>query len=121
MPSLVAKPAIRTARRLRHVMTEGERKLWDELREFRRLYGIHVRRQVPIGDYVVDFAIHSAKLVIEVDGHFHEDAERKMKDAVRDRWLEKAGYKVLRFRTGELADSYDGCIHEILDALGVLK
>ncbi len=59
MPTLVMSGAIRRARKLRREMTDGERKLWSELKEFRRLYGLHARKQVPIGPYVVDFAIHS--------------------------------------------------------------
>jgi len=48
-------------------MTDGERRLWEEIREFRRLYGLHVRRQALIGHYIADFAIHERELIIEVD------------------------------------------------------
>jgi very-short-patch-repair endonuclease len=51
------------------------------------------RRQVPIGPYIADFASHSAKLVIELDGQQHD----AVKDAARDAWLLKAGYRALRF------------------------
>ncbi|MDR4305351.1 DUF559 domain-containing protein, partial [Chelatococcus sambhunathii] len=30
--------------------------------------GYHPRRQVPLGDYVADFAFRKQRLVIEVDG-----------------------------------------------------
>lgn len=121
MPSLVEKATIARARRLRHAMTGGEQKLWSHLKEFRKLYGLHVRKQVPIGPYVVDFAIHAERLVIEVDGHFHEEPDRAAKDAARDSWLRRAGYRVLCFRTGDLDDSFDGCIEEILGQLGLMK
>lgn len=120
-PTVVAKRDIANARKLRGAMTEGERKLWDELRDFRRHYGIHARKQVPMGPYVVDFAIHAARIVIEVDGHFHEIPERKAADAARDAWLRQVGYRVLRFNTGELEHSFDGCIEEILRELGVSR
>ncbi|MCO6048940.1 DUF559 domain-containing protein [Mesorhizobium sp. RP14(2022)] len=100
-------------------MTEGETRLWHELKGFRRLYGIHVRKQVPIGSYVVDFAIHDLKLVIEVDGQHHQLPERQARDAERDGWLNAQGYRVLRFNTGELSASFDGCIEEILREIGV--
>ena len=102
-------------------MTDGEKRLWNELRDFRRLYGIHVRKQVPIGPYVADFAIQSAKLIIEVDGHFHTELARRTKDEERDAWLMQAGYRVLRFTTGELDAARDGCIEEILRELGLMN
>jgi very-short-patch-repair endonuclease len=101
-------------------MTDGERKLWRELREFRRLYGIHVRRQAPIERFVVDFDIHEHGLIIEVDGEHHFTQEGLNRDAQRDNWLAAQGYRILRFNTGEIADCFDGCIEEILAALGVI-
>lgn len=102
-------------------MTDGERRLWLELREFRRWYGVHVRRQVPIGRYVADFAIHEQRLVIEVDGEHHFEADRMAKDGHRDDWFGSQGYRVLRFNTGELSDSFEGCVEEILAALGLMR
>ena len=55
-----------TARRLRRDMTVDERKLWNELRDLRRI-GFHFRRQAPIGRYIVDFVCFSRRLVVEVD------------------------------------------------------
>ena len=101
-------------------MTDGERKLWSELREYRRLYGLHVRRQAPIGPYVADFVIHERALVIEVDGEHHFLPDRMTADAQRDAWLRSKGYRTLRFNTGELFDSFDGCVEEILRALHLM-
>jgi very-short-patch-repair endonuclease len=120
-PTGIDPAAIGRARRLRRGMTDSERKLWSQLREFRRHYGIHVRRQVPIGSYIADFAIHEAKLVIEVDGEFHYRPSRLMADVERDRWLAGEGYRVLRFNTGEISGSLDGCIEEILRALSLVE
>ena len=120
-PTIVDPRAISRARSLRRNMTEGEKKLWSELREFRRLYGVHVRKQVPIGPYIADFAIHSAKLVIEVDGEHHFTPEGLTKDVKRDEWLKKAGYRVIRFNTGELAEAFDGCIEQVLRELGLMN
>ena len=95
-------------------MTEGEKRLWAELRQFRGQYGIHVRRQAPIGPYIVDFIIHSVRLVIEMDGEHHLLAERIIRDRRRDAWLATQAYGVLRFTTGDLHDNFDGCIEEQL-------
>ena len=121
MPTLVEKTDIGRARKLRRDMTDGERKLWRELREFRQAYGIHVRRQVPIGPYVADFAIQSAKLIIEVDGEHHFSLEGMRRDKSRDSWLGGLGYRILRFSTGEIASSFDGCVEAILRDLGLFK
>jgi very-short-patch-repair endonuclease len=119
-PSLNSPVALARARKLRHSMTDGEKRLWRDLREFKRLYGIQVRRQTPIGPYVADFAIHSAKLVIEIDGEHHFTTRGIERDRNRDTWLAEAGYRVVRFNTGELADSFDACIEKILYELGLM-
>ena len=120
MPNANTPQTISGARRLRRNMTDGERKLWSELREFRRLYGIHARKQAPIGRYVVDFVIQSHKLVIEVDGEHHFLPEGMRRDDIRDAWLRSVGYRLIRINTGELAYSFDGCIEEILRALDLM-
>ncbi|PSJ64944.1 hypothetical protein C7I84_04190 [Mesorhizobium ephedrae] len=121
VPTSIPPAAISRARKLRRGMTDGERRLWSELREFRRWYGIHVRRQAPIGPYVADFVIHEHRLVIEVDGEHHFLPDRMSRDLRRDEWLASQGYKVLRLTTGELSDSFEGCIIEILHALGLME
>jgi very-short-patch-repair endonuclease len=101
-------------------MTDGEKRLWSELKEFRKLYGLHARKQVPIGRFVVDFAFQQHKLVIDVDGEHHFTSEGLRRDGERDAWLGRVGYRVLRFNTGELSDSFGGCVEEILRALGLM-
>ncbi len=102
------------ARRLRRGMTDGERKLWSQLRQFRNWFGIHVRKQAPIGPYVAAFAIHEHGLIIEVDGEHHFTPEGLLRDSDRDGWFASQGYRVLRFNT----DAFDGCVEEIMRALG---
>ncbi|WP_417668762.1 endonuclease domain-containing protein [Roseibium sp.] len=120
-PSRVDKPAINRARKLRRAMTEGEKRLWSKLKEFRSVYGFHVRRQVPIGPYVADFTVHSAKLIIEVDGEGHDEIRQVEHDKKRDDWFAQAGYKTIRFSTGELIETFDGCLEQILRELGAIK
>ena len=121
MPTSVTPTAIKRARKLRRGMTDGERKLWSMLKEFRRDFDVHVRRQAPIGPYVVDFVIQAKKLVIEVDGEQHFLPEQMRRDAVRDRWLSDRGYKILRLSTADLADAFDGCVEEIMGELGLME
>ena len=91
-------------------MTNGERRLWLELKTWRSARGIHVRKQAPVGHFVADFAIHAAKLVIEVDGEHHATANGSQRDASRDAWFATQGYRVLRITTGEITQSLEGCL-----------
>lgn len=53
---------------LRKHATKEENLLWYS---FLRLYKPRFRRQYVIGDYIVDFYCHKAKLVVELDGSQH--------------------------------------------------
>jgi very-short-patch-repair endonuclease len=95
-------------------MTEAERRLWYLLRRH-NLQGRLFRRQVPIDCYVVDFACLSARLVIEVDGGQH--SAQAVRDAARTRWLEKFGFRVLRFWNNEVLGNTEGVLEVIVRAL----
>ena len=117
----VTPDQVRRARRHRQNMTDGENKFWQELRSFRSDHGIHFRRQVPIGPYVADFAAHSGKLVIEIDGEFHFTEEGVRRDKFRDEWFHAAGYRVIRISTGELSANLNGCTETVMHSLGLMR
>jgi very-short-patch-repair endonuclease len=121
LPTGISSTAISRAQKLRRNMTDGEKRLWSELKEFRRHYGLHVRKQAPIGPYIVDFAVHARNLVIEVDGEHHFTPDGMKRDARRDQWLRGQGYRVIRFTTGDLGAAFDGCITELLRELGLME
>ena len=77
-------------------MTKAETLLWSALRDH-RLAGCKFRRQTPIGPYFADFACLAQKLVVEADGRTHEGEDATLRDAARDAWFARAGYRVLRF------------------------
>ncbi len=80
------------ARTMRLAPTTTEALLWAELRGGR--LGVAFRRQVVIGEYIVDFCAPSIRLIVEVDGGYH--AGRTRADARRDRELGRLGYPVVR-------------------------
>jgi very-short-patch-repair endonuclease len=84
------------ARTLRTGMTEAEQHLWWRLRN-KQVSGIQFYRQKPLLSYIVDFYSHKAKLVIELDGAQHLDAEYRIRDGERDAQLASIGLQVLRF------------------------
>ena len=84
----------RRARKLRANMTDAEQKLWKILR-LRQMGGCRFRRQMVIGQYIVDFCCPQIKMIVEVDGGQHQ--QNRDYDNDRTRWLMSQGYKVLRF------------------------
>jgi very-short-patch-repair endonuclease len=103
------------AKQMRREMTRAETLLWRHLKAD-RLAGIGFRRQVPMGSHIADFVSHSCKLIVEVDGESHDFEERIRHDAVRDRWFESRGYRVLRFTNDDVMKSLEGVVLSILEA-----
>lgn len=118
-PSSISKLTISNAQKMRRDMTKGEQRFWVELRKLKEL-GFHVRKQVPIGIYIADFAIMKERIIIEVDGSHHQEQKQIKHDKKRDEWLKSEGFKVLRFTTGEIDKTLDGCVEEIMRELTIL-
>jgi very-short-patch-repair endonuclease len=117
-PTWRVEPKTRTrARALRCDLTDAERIIWNELRAH-RLNGAGFRRQTPVGPYVVDFICHEAKLVIELDGGQHFEAEHLAKDARRDAFLAGKGLRVLRFNNYDVMTNRSGVLQTIAAVLG---
>jgi len=104
------------ARKLRAEMSDEERTLWMLLRD-RRFADFKFRRQVPLGDYVVDFVCFGAKLVLELDGSQHAAPEQAEFDAKRTLVLEAAGFRVLRVWCSDLFKDRDAVAQTIWVAL----
>ena len=104
---------VHQARRLRRTMTAPELTLWTYLRS--RPDELKFRRQHPLGPYIFDFFCISAGVAIEVDGIVHEMGRNPERDAVRDRWAEEKGIKVLRFRVTDVQDNVEGVCAAVLE------
>ena len=99
------------ARRMRRAPTFNERVLWNLLRN-RRLDDLKFRRQVPIGPYIVDFVCFSERLIVEADGPLHDPEA----DGVRDAWLRRQGFAVLRFPNQQISQESETVLADILAA-----
>lgn len=108
------------ARILRNNMTESEKYLWGFISK-KQLLETKFRRQHPIGNYIADFYCHKIKLVIELDGEYHEDQYQKIHDSYRDSEMERLGIKVLRFKNNEVLKSIDEVLNQIKTVLQNLK
>ncbi len=104
------------ARRLRRNTTDAEKLLWNCLRKL-DLKGSHFRRQIPIGPYIADFGCMAARLLIEVDGSQHGEDQNKAYDDGRTRWLEKEGYRVLRFWNNDITGNMEGVMETVYAAI----
>lgn len=84
------------ALRHRNEPTMAENILWEQLKS-KQLAGYKFRRQHIIGGYIADIVCLDRKLIIEIDGLIHQLPENKESDAVRTKWLNEKGFKVIRF------------------------
>jgi very-short-patch-repair endonuclease len=99
---------------LRKNMTDAERKMWQNLRN-RQVGGYKFRRQKPIGPYIVDFVCLEKKIIIEVDGGQH--ASNTNSDTLREDYLKKKGYKILRVWNHEVLRNTESVLEWILKDL----
>ena len=87
------------AREQRKYMTPAEKKLWSKIRG--KALGVKFRRQHPINRFIADFYCHEARLIVEVDGGYHEEEDQQAYDRGRTRELEEFGIRVIRFTKDE--------------------
>ena len=103
----------RKAKELKHPMTEAERLLWDKIRN-RKLHGLKFRRQHPLHYYIADFYCHEKRLVIEVDGGIHLDAEVMEHDENRSAELDRLGITVIRFTNDQIFNQLEQALEKIV-------
>ena len=84
--------------------------MWKHLRN-RQLYNYKFRRQFPIEPYIADFACLELKLIIELDGGQH--ANRINYDEQRSLFLDKRGFKVIRFWNNDVIENTEGVLEAI--------
>jgi very-short-patch-repair endonuclease len=104
---------VKRAPRFRKNPTDAERKLWQRLRQFPHA-AAHFRRQATIGPYFADFACHTTKLVLAIDGGQHAD---DVPDQIRTAFMNANGYRVMRFWNHDVLGNLEGVLEAIMLAL----
>jgi very-short-patch-repair endonuclease len=96
--------------------TKSERLLWSILRG-KQVSQLKFRREHPIGPWIADFACVSERLVIEVDGGYHDSTEER--DLERQLDLEKRGWRVLRVSAEQVEEDAEAVAMAIASAAAV--
>ena len=99
-------------RELRTNLTPAEAHLWKYLKS-RQLSNRKFQRQHSIDYYIVDFYCAAEKLIIELDGQGHFNPEAQEYDRKRTQYLERLGYKVIRFENKMVFDVLPSVLAEI--------
>ena len=112
MPSEMTK----RARELRGQQTKAESLLWSVLRA-KRLCGLKFRRQYAIGPFFADFACVARKVIVELDGGYHDYQYED--DLRRQRNLENLGWRVMRFPNEDVLEDVEAVAASIAKQLGL--
>ena len=116
MPLYHNKKLVPFAKDLRNNMADAERKLWYL---FLKRLPLAVNRQKNIGNYIIDFYIHSHNLAIEIDGRQHKLPENRTADDERDSELWALGITVLRYSNQDINQNFRAVCEDILIYLGL--
>ena len=97
----LAKDLLVYAKEMRKEPTLSEGILWDNLRKEK--LNVRFRRQHLIGKFIVDFVCLEKRLIVEVDGEYHNSKEQLELDNARTLDLEqKYNFKLIRFSNDEV-------------------
>ena len=107
------KALLARARWMRAHPTDAEKRLWGMLRAH-RFARFKFKRQQIIDFYIVDFVCLSERLIIEADGSQHADNKD---DERRADYLQKQGFRVLRFWNNQVLAETEAVAEPIYSAL----
>ncbi len=106
---------LQRSRDMRQPLTAAEKKVWDRVRNHQ--LGFKIRRQHPVGRFIVDFYCAQAKLIIEIDGDTHAEPDQAEYDQARTSWLEAQGYRVIRFQNADVHKNLEAVLAAIQEAV----
>ena len=96
-------------RELRRQLTIAEARLWNHLKDG-SLWSRKFRRQHSVGPYILDFYCPGERLAVELDGAAHDHEAAQDHDAIRTRFLQSAGIRLVRFENREVIENLEGVL-----------
>ncbi len=110
------KPRTERSRELRARQSKAESLIWTVVRA-KRLSGLKFRRQHPIGPFFADFACIEKRVIVELDGGYHDYQYEN--DVERQAYLEQRGWKVMRFSNEDVLRDVEAVAISIARQIGV--
>ena len=75
-------------------------------------------QEMQFSRYRADFTFVEYKLIVEIDGRFHDLQKVIEKDIIRTEYLNSLGYRVIRFKAGRINTETYQCLNDVLEILG---
>jgi very-short-patch-repair endonuclease len=117
-----AKPELfRFAEKMRYAPTDGELAMWRLLKSELLLTAHKFRRQHPISTFIADFYSHKLRLVVEIDGGYHQHKFQKEYDDFRDGDMNQMGITVIRFTNEQVIKQNELVLQKLLDEIRILE
>lgn len=95
--------------------TEAENAFWQLATS--GVFDGKFRRQHVIGDYIVDFVCLAKKLIVEIDGGYHDEVQQQIDDNLRSTELKDHGFAILRLQNEEVIGNPDEVIRKVKYAM----
>lgn len=110
----IIERVMNAAREHRREPTPAEACLWEAVRD-QKIRGLQIRRQHPMGPFILDFYCPKKKLCVELDGSVHDG--REVMDEARTEALGTLKIRVIRFRNEEVLGDLPSVLQRIEAAL----
>lgn len=97
----------------RRIENRYEMKVYYLMRAF---FDFEILRQFIIdGKFIADLCIPSKKVIIEVDGGYHDNEDQKVKDKIREDYIRSIGFEIIRFKNEDVQDDLFGVLAILQD------
>ena len=103
------------ALRMRKEPTEAERAFWEMSTS--GVFEAKFRRQHIIGNYIVDFVCLDKRLIVEIDGGYHQEEKQQIDDNIRSTELKSHNFAILRLSNEEVIGNPSEIIRKVKLAL----
>lgn len=117
-PADLLEAAIPTPAPVVELESEAERRFWSAYQELKPASLDGLVTQHKALRYRLDFALPAQRIGIEIDGYaYHSDKETFTRDRKRQRELELAGWRIVRFSGKEACDQPQQCVRDAAAAV----